>query len=237
MMKHHKLTAEETIGWLRICRPGSVIGQQQQYMKSMQSKLWKEGDLYEARMRQRRLATVESVSQAPADLSRQSSVNKSRRKLSEGAADLTNDIGSMSLGSSLARSSAGRDEQDIANEEAEGVEATQGDLLRLQRAAAARSHPSAHAHSSTSSSSALPSIYVSTSSATSVSITTSTSTTPMGEAGERTRTPPVNGGSPGGVTSLFSRGVKNASGGTGPAERSSTGASPISRFMSSFRDK
>ncbi|CAM9706470.1 unnamed protein product, partial [Ectocarpus fasciculatus] len=52
MMKHHKLTAEEAIGWLRIVRPGSVIGQQQQYMKDMQAKLWREGDLYQARMKQ-----------------------------------------------------------------------------------------------------------------------------------------------------------------------------------------
>ena len=29
-------TAEETIGWLRHVRPGSVIGPQQQYMKDMQ---------------------------------------------------------------------------------------------------------------------------------------------------------------------------------------------------------
>ena len=30
MMKHFKFTAEECIGWLRIVRPGSIIGPQQQ---------------------------------------------------------------------------------------------------------------------------------------------------------------------------------------------------------------
>ena len=33
MMKHYKFTAAEAIAWLRICRPGSVIGPQQHYME------------------------------------------------------------------------------------------------------------------------------------------------------------------------------------------------------------
>jgi protein-tyrosine phosphatase len=45
MMKHFKMTAEETIGWLRIVRPGSIIGPQQQYMKDMQPRMWREGQL------------------------------------------------------------------------------------------------------------------------------------------------------------------------------------------------
>jgi cell division cycle 14 len=32
MMKHHGFTAREAMGWLRIVRPGSVIGRQQQYL-------------------------------------------------------------------------------------------------------------------------------------------------------------------------------------------------------------
>lgn len=45
MMKHYRVTAEETIGWLRIVRPGSVIGPQQQYLKDMQQRMWREGDI------------------------------------------------------------------------------------------------------------------------------------------------------------------------------------------------
>jgi hypothetical protein len=52
MMKHYRLTAEETIGWLRIVRPGSIIGPQQQFMKDMQMKMWREGDLMRARLHQ-----------------------------------------------------------------------------------------------------------------------------------------------------------------------------------------
>lgn len=33
MMKHYRFTALEAIAWLRLCRPGSVIGHQQQWME------------------------------------------------------------------------------------------------------------------------------------------------------------------------------------------------------------
>jgi cell division cycle 14 len=35
MMKHHGFTAREAMGWLRIMRPGSVIGEQQRYLCSV----------------------------------------------------------------------------------------------------------------------------------------------------------------------------------------------------------
>lgn len=41
MMKHEKLTAREVIGWLRLARPGSVIGPQQQYLESIEQKMWR----------------------------------------------------------------------------------------------------------------------------------------------------------------------------------------------------
>ncbi|KAG1689471.1 hypothetical protein DVH05_025398 [Phytophthora capsici] len=39
MMKHHLFTAHELIGWLRLCRPGSVIGPQQQFMEAIESRM------------------------------------------------------------------------------------------------------------------------------------------------------------------------------------------------------
>lgn len=33
IMKHYHLTAHETIAWIRICRPGSVIGHQQEWLE------------------------------------------------------------------------------------------------------------------------------------------------------------------------------------------------------------
>lgn len=40
-MKHYGFTSKEVIGWMRICRPGSVIGPQQQYLDAMQDYLFK----------------------------------------------------------------------------------------------------------------------------------------------------------------------------------------------------
>lgn len=39
-----RLTAEEIIGWMRIVRPGSVIGPQQQFLKDIQGRMWREGE-------------------------------------------------------------------------------------------------------------------------------------------------------------------------------------------------
>jgi len=39
MMKYHNFTAREAIGWLRIVRPGSVIGPQQHYLERMEMRM------------------------------------------------------------------------------------------------------------------------------------------------------------------------------------------------------
>ena len=44
MMKHYRFTAEEVMGWLRIVRPGSIIGPQQNWLKETQMKMWREGE-------------------------------------------------------------------------------------------------------------------------------------------------------------------------------------------------
>ena len=44
-MKHHSFTANESIAWLRIVRPGSVIGPQQQYLQDQQSRMFTLGQL------------------------------------------------------------------------------------------------------------------------------------------------------------------------------------------------
>ncbi|CAO2596434.1 Dual specificity protein phosphatase CDC14B [Lemmus lemmus] len=51
LMKHYRMTAAESIAWLRICRPGSVIGPQQQFLVMKQSSLWLEGDYYRQKLR------------------------------------------------------------------------------------------------------------------------------------------------------------------------------------------
>ncbi|XP_011496073.1 PREDICTED: dual specificity protein phosphatase CDC14A-like [Ceratosolen solmsi marchali] len=43
VMKHYKMTAREAIAWLRICRPGSVIGYQQLWLEEMEISLLRAG--------------------------------------------------------------------------------------------------------------------------------------------------------------------------------------------------
>lgn len=44
-MKHFGFTAREATAWERICRPGCVLGPQQQYLEAIQLKMWGEGKL------------------------------------------------------------------------------------------------------------------------------------------------------------------------------------------------
>ncbi|CAH1775565.1 unnamed protein product [Owenia fusiformis] len=49
IMKHYKFTAAECIGWLRICRPGSIIGPQQNFLEEKQAWCWMQGDIHRAK--------------------------------------------------------------------------------------------------------------------------------------------------------------------------------------------
>ena len=39
LMKHHGFTAREAMGWLRICRPSSIIGPQQHYLEQQETRM------------------------------------------------------------------------------------------------------------------------------------------------------------------------------------------------------
>jgi cell division cycle 14 len=70
MMKHFRFTAEEVIGWLRIVRPGSIIGPQQDWMREMEQQMWREGELFRARLQSLTPPTIEgeeSTNGAPGD--------------------------------------------------------------------------------------------------------------------------------------------------------------------------
>jgi len=45
LMKHYRMTAPEVIGWMRICRPGMVIGPQQHFLQDIQNTMWQEGQM------------------------------------------------------------------------------------------------------------------------------------------------------------------------------------------------
>jgi len=48
MMKHHGMTAAQAIGWMRIARPGSVIGPQQHFLQENEARMHQEGQRYRA---------------------------------------------------------------------------------------------------------------------------------------------------------------------------------------------
>jgi len=46
LMKHYQFTAADAIAWIRICRPGSIIGPQQHFLEDMQNMMWRDGERY-----------------------------------------------------------------------------------------------------------------------------------------------------------------------------------------------
>ena len=50
MMKHHGFTAREAMGWLRIVRPGSVIGEQQHYLCRVEGAIQRAGERFRRRL-------------------------------------------------------------------------------------------------------------------------------------------------------------------------------------------
>ncbi|XP_036243811.1 dual specificity protein phosphatase CDC14A isoform X2 [Molothrus ater] len=52
IMKHYKFTHGEAIAWIRICRPGSIIGPQQNFLEEKQAMLWREGELIRSKQKQ-----------------------------------------------------------------------------------------------------------------------------------------------------------------------------------------
>ncbi|NWQ98933.1 CC14A phosphatase, partial [Burhinus bistriatus] len=53
IMKHYRFTHAEAIAWIRICRPGSIIGPQQHFLEEKQAMLWLEGDLIRSKQKRR----------------------------------------------------------------------------------------------------------------------------------------------------------------------------------------
>ncbi|XP_003220091.2 dual specificity protein phosphatase CDC14A isoform X1 [Anolis carolinensis] len=51
IMKHYRFTHSEAIAWIRMCRPGSIIGPQQHFLEEKQSMLWVQGDIFRAKQK------------------------------------------------------------------------------------------------------------------------------------------------------------------------------------------
>nr|XP_033771880.1 dual specificity protein phosphatase CDC14A isoform X2 [Geotrypetes seraphini] len=53
VMKHYRFTHAEAIAWIRICRPGSIIGPQQHFLEENQTSLWIQGDIQRSKQKSR----------------------------------------------------------------------------------------------------------------------------------------------------------------------------------------
>jgi cell division cycle 14 len=137
MMKHYGCTAEEVIGWLRIVRPGSVIGPQQQWLKDMQHRMWREGELY--RQRGGKPIGLGLAQQNEAKESGRGPKSDSLRGSGEGLGGVTKGMG----GLNVAAGAGAADDTRLTRARTEDEESnpkvnTQGDYLRERRMQAAR---------------------------------------------------------------------------------------------------
>ncbi|XP_038164016.1 dual specificity protein phosphatase CDC14B isoform X2 [Cyprinodon tularosa] len=107
MMKHYGLTAAESIAWIRICRPGSIIGPQQNFVEEKQNGLWAQGDVF----REKKLNERENGKTAVT-------------RILSGVDDITIN------GSNKNRASCKKEEKEQYDDEDERNGLTQGDKLR-----------------------------------------------------------------------------------------------------------
>uniref|UniRef100_A0A8C5D3Z9 Protein-tyrosine-phosphatase n=1 Tax=Gouania willdenowi TaxID=441366 RepID=A0A8C5D3Z9_GOUWI len=72
LMKHYRFTAGECMAWIRICRPGSVIGPQQNFLEEKQAPLWLLGDNHRSQRAESQLiSSMEELSLSPAHMLRE----------------------------------------------------------------------------------------------------------------------------------------------------------------------
>jgi len=128
-MKHYKFTAAEIIGWMRICRPGSVIGPQQHFMQEMEQTLWQEGDLY--RMHKGAPNTGPRPPSRDFHEKQAADADAGRPSFAEGR-QLPTDCLSSTMGSLALAGSRSLDSSN-GRTSAKSDSATQGDLLRRAR--------------------------------------------------------------------------------------------------------
>ncbi|CAL8251041.1 unnamed protein product [Boreogadus saida] len=107
MMKHYRLTAAEAIAWIRICRPGSVIGPQQNFVEDKQAGMWTEGDGFKEKM-----------------LDEQENGKMAVTRILSGVDDITIN------GSNNKRTPKNEQKMELYNDEEERNGVTQGDKLR-----------------------------------------------------------------------------------------------------------
>ncbi|XP_039457706.1 dual specificity protein phosphatase CDC14AB-like isoform X1 [Oreochromis aureus] len=121
LMKHFRFTAAEAIAWIRICRPGSIIGPQQNFLEEKQHSLWVQGDVHRSKQKlvQQRLSRQQQLQQQ--QLHRSDSVQGGKQGP---VSSLLSSMDDLSINTVLCRSYS-TDENNCKE-----VSLTQGDKLR-----------------------------------------------------------------------------------------------------------
>ncbi|XP_063076286.1 cell division cycle 14Aa [Engraulis encrasicolus] len=110
LMKHYRFTAAEAISWIRICRPGSIIGPQQNFLEEKQHSMWVQGDMYRSKQRQQQ--------------------QRQNRQQEQDMNHLISSMDDVSINNTVFKSQS-MDENDLR---ADSVGLTQGDKLRALKA-------------------------------------------------------------------------------------------------------
>ena len=85
MMKEFRFTAGEAIGWLRTCRPGSVIGCQQHWLEDQQKVLWARGESEKKKRGERKVAAASDAVAATAVVASTAAASKTNAKYADSA--------------------------------------------------------------------------------------------------------------------------------------------------------
>ncbi|XP_074524442.1 dual specificity protein phosphatase CDC14AB [Halichoeres trimaculatus] len=101
LMKHYRFTAGEAIAWIRMCRPGSVIGPQQNFLEEKQSAMWLLGDSQrsqKAKQEERAIQLISSMDELTLS-SAHNPTNSAHNSII--SSDRLNESDSVDVGSSL----------------------------------------------------------------------------------------------------------------------------------------
>ncbi|XP_068427245.1 dual specificity protein phosphatase CDC14AB-like [Clinocottus analis] len=135
LMKHFRFTAAEAIAWIRICRPGSIIGHQQNFLEEKQHSLWVQGDVHRSKQKimQQRLRRRQQLQQHCQQQQRHSPGSEGGTQ--EAVSHLLSSMEDLSINTSLNKSySLDRNSQEGS--------LTQGDKLRALKGKRAPRLPS-----------------------------------------------------------------------------------------------
>ncbi|XP_013771625.1 dual specificity protein phosphatase CDC14A-like [Pundamilia nyererei] len=121
LMKHFRFTAAEAIAWIRVCRPGSIIGPQQNFLEEKQHSLWVQGDVHRSKQKlvQQRLSRQQQLQQQ--QLHRSDSVQGGKQ---EAVSSLLSSMDDLSINTVLCKSYS------LDENNCKEVSLTQGDELR-----------------------------------------------------------------------------------------------------------